>query len=228
MKKWILIIAAILSGCSAARPWTVPTDLTKGSATQIVGDAAAHNALGDLLRRGEESLLDTDEPRMAEFLRAALKTGKLTDAETATAEWMLHDVCERNAVDSIAADFRFATPESSENRLLTFRPGETLLMLIYDPDCDHCRQVIAELYDMENLPTVLAVCIEASPSRWEKTRDALPENWVKAYDRSGILEEDLYIIRSMPSLYLLDGSRHVILKNPTLSRLSDYLSVKKD
>lgn len=219
MKKWIFLVSLALMGCGAARPWVMPEDLTQGDIAQIIGDAANNNALGNLLRKAEIELLDSEEARMAELLRAALATGKLSDAETATAEYFLHDVCEKNAPGSLAADFRFATPEASENRLLSFRPGEQLLMLLYDPTCRHCSEVIAELSEMEGLPTVLAVCLESSPKLWEQTRDSLPANWIKAYDRSGIITEDLYSIRQLPSIYLLDGDRRVILKNPKLCQL---------
>lgn len=214
MKEWIFAVILLLGSCAAARPWSVPSDLSQGNVAQIVGEAAKNNALGDLLRRAEQTLLDTDETRMAELLRLALATGKLSEAESSTAEYFLHEVCEKNAPDSIAADFRFATPEVSENRLHTFRPGEPLLVLFYDPDCAHCREVIAELRNIDGLPTVLAVCIESTPKRWELSRDDLPAAWVKAYDRSGIIEEDLYSIRVMPSIYLLDGDRRVVMKNP--------------
>lgn len=215
MKEWIICICMGLAGCAATRPWAVPSDLTEGDPVKIVGEAANHNAMSELMRRAEETLLDSDEARMAEFLRAALQTGKLSDAEVATAEWMLHDVCERNAPGSPAADFSFVTSEqASEQTLHAFRRGEPLLVIFYDPDCDHCRKVIAELSDMSGLPTVLAVCIETSAKRWEQSRGALPESWIKAFDRSGILENDLYVIRTMPSIYLLDGDRNVILKNP--------------
>lgn len=203
-----------LAGCASVQPWTAPSDLTQGDITKIVGEASKNNALGDLMRKAEATLLDTDEGRMAELLRAALATGKLSASETATAEYFLHDVCEKNAPGTVAADFRFATPEVSENRLHTFRRGEELLMVLYDPNCRHCREVIAELSAIPTLPTVLAVCIESSAKLWEQTRDSLPENWTKAYDRSGILSEDLYNIRQFPSIYLLDGERRVILKNP--------------
>lgn len=219
MKNRIFILATILTGCASARTWTVPSDLTQGNIKQIVAEATKSNALGDLLRHAETTLLDTDEQRMAELLRAALATGSLSQSQTATAEYFLHDVCEKNAPGTVATDFRFATPEASENRLLSFRPGEPLLMLLYDPNCAHCREVIAELSEIADLPTVLAVCIESSPKLWEQTRDDLPAEWIKAYDRSGILSEDLYSIRQFPSIYLLDGNRQVILKNPKLCQL---------
>ncbi|MCM1310930.1 MAG: thioredoxin family protein [Bacteroides sp.] len=217
--KWLAVCSLILTGCSASRQWAMPEDLTQGDAAALVGEAASHGAIGDLMYKAETTLLDANQPRMAQLLEAALQSGKLSDAQTATAEYMLYDVCLKNAPDSIAADFRFATPEASENRLHSFRPGETLLLLFYDPNCSHCREVISELAEMKDLPTVLAVCIESSPKLWEQTRDSLPEKWIKAYDRSGIISEDLYVIRSMPSIYLLDGDRRVILKNPQLWQL---------
>lgn len=215
----VAICGLILTGCGASRPWAVPEDLSQGDAVALVGEAAKHNSLTELMRKAENTLLDSDQPRMVQLLEAALATGKLSDAQTATAEYMLYDVCLKNAPDSIAADFRFATPESSENRLHTFRPGEELLVIFYDPNCRHCREVIGELSEFKNLPTVLAVCLESSPKLWEQTRDSLPEEWVKAYDRTDIIGEDLYVIRSMPSIYLLSGDRRVILKNPQVCQL---------
>ncbi len=214
MKKRIFFVFMVLAGCAGVRPWTVPTDLQQGDIEVIVGEASRHNALGELLRTAEESLLDTDEERMAKLLRAALATGKLSEAETVTAEYFLHDVCEKNAPGSVASDFRFATPEAPDNSLHTFRQGEELLMVLYDPNCPHCSEVIAELSGIPTLPTVLAVCVESTPKLWEQTRDELPAGWIKAYDLSGVLSENLYNIRQFPSIYLLDGERRVILKNP--------------
>ncbi|MDE6513717.1 MAG: hypothetical protein K2L05_05995 [Muribaculaceae bacterium] len=225
----VIAVAAcglLLAGCAAKKQWTVPSDLRQGDANAIVARAAEAGALDRLMEAAETTVFDVDEERMAELLRAALATGKLTDTQKATAEWMLHDVCEVNARGSIAADFRFATPEASENRLLDFAPGEPLLMLFYNPDCSHCRQVIGQLRQMENLPRVLAVCIETPAKRWEATRAELPESWVPAFDRSGVLENDIYIIRSMPSIYLLDADRRIELKNPSIKILSERFNSK--
>lgn len=228
MKAWIFCVAVALTACASVKTWTIPADLMQGDADRIVADAAANGALGKLLERAEATVLDTDEARMAELLRAALASGRLSDTERATAEWMLHDVCELNAVDSIAADFRFATPEKSENTLHTFMTGKPLLLLFYDPDCDHCREVIARLADLpeEALPRVVAVCVDSTPKRWEQTRNALPASWIKAYDRSGVTANDIYIIRSMPSIYMLDGERRVVMKNPSVNKLTDFRPTK--
>lgn len=216
-----LVSTPLLIGCGATRQWTLPENLHEGDAKTIVGRAADAGALDRLLEAAEATVFDVDEERMAELLRAALETGKLSDAQKATAEWMLHDVCEVNPRGAIAADFRFATPEASENTLLTFRPGEPLLVIFYSPDCDHCRQTIDQLRNFKNLPRVLAVCIETPYKRWEATRPQLPENWTAAFDRSDVMANDIYIIRQMPSIYILDGNRRIELKNPAISVIKE-------
>lgn len=224
---FVAIVCALLAGgCAAPKQWTVPSNLHQGDAKTIVANAAQAGALDQLLEAAQTTVFDVDEERMAELLREALATGKLSETQKSTAEWMLHDVCEVNARDSIAADFRFATPEASENRLHTFAPGEPLLLLFYNPDCSHCRQVIDQLRKMQNLPRVLAVCIETPAKRWESTRSDLPNNWVAAFDRSGVIENDIYSIRSMPSIYLLDADRRVVLKNPPVKKLSERFDSK--
>ncbi len=214
----------LLAGCAGSRSWTVPADLSHGEPSRLVADAAGAGKLSALMEAAETQLFDSDEDRMADFLRAALASGKLMPSETETAEWMLHDVCERNAPGTTAADFRFATPDISENTLLTYLPGKPLCVIFYDPDCDHCKKVIAKLSgELASLVDVLAVCVDSTPRRWEQTRDALPGPWVKAFDRSEVTLNDIYMIRSLPSIYLLDADRTVVMKNPTAGRLLDHL-----
>lgn len=214
------------TGCSANRQWTMPENLHEGNAKAIVNGAANAGALDRLLEAAETTVFDVDEERMAELLRAALETGKLSESQKATAEWMLHDVCEVNPRGAIAADFRFATPEVSENTLLTFRTGEPVMVIFYDPDCDHCRQTIDTLREIEGLPHVLAVCVETPYKRWESTRGLLPEDWTAAFDRSDVMGNDIYIIRRMPSIYILDTDRRIEMKNPAISVIKERFNSK--
>lgn len=221
-----LACTPLLTGCSANKQWTVPENLHEGNAKTIVGNAANAGALDRLLEAAETTVFDVDEERMAELLRAALETGKLSDSQKATAEWMLHDVCEVNPRGAIAADFRFGTPEASENTLLTFRAGEPLLVIFYNPDCDHCRQTIDSLRQIDGLPHVLAVCVETPYKRWEVTREQLPATWTAAFDRTDVMGNDVYIIRRMPSIYILDGDRRIEMKNPAISAIKERFNSK--
>lgn len=203
----IMALAAIaVSSCTAARPTVSATP------AEAVAAAAAQGKLSELLREAEEQYFDSNEALYGQYLSAALATGKLSDSDAQKAEWILDYYIHKNAPGTTAADFRFATTERSENDLHAFLLGEPLIMIFYDPDCRHCSEVIKQLAPLQG--NVLAVCVDSTPQRWEQTRDALPPNWIKAYDRTGILDRDLYSVRALPSIYLLDGERNVILKNP--------------
>lgn len=165
------------------------------------------------------------EALYALYLQAAIPRLEGTDRQVA--QWKLNDVCLRNAEGSPAANFEFALASGPQRvKLHKFMKGKPLLMLLYDPLCHHCQEVISAL-DNANVSSklpVLAVCVESTPELWEESRTGLPQGWIAAFDRSAITETDLYMIRSLPSIYLLDGQRNVILKNPSLDRLSQWIS----
>lgn len=208
--RYLAIIIAIfaLTGCKSVEQASQPA-----TPAEAVAQAAAKGKLAALLEQAQEQYFPADEATFGEYLAAALATGKLSDTDAQKAEWMLDYYIRKNAPGTVAADFRFATPEHSECTLHTFLPGQPLTLIIYDPDCDHCRDVIKQLNGLQG--NVLALCVESTPQRWEQTRSALPEGWIKAFDRTGILDQDLYSAYSLPQVFLLDGERKVILKNPT-------------
>lgn len=225
MKASLLILVGwlMMTGCAGVKAWTVPTDLYSGSAADMVRDAAEAGKLSDLMILAEDQLFDTDEARFAEFLKAALASGKLSESETSTAEWMLHGVCELNSPGTRAANFRFEMPDGREYTLWDYLPGRPLVLIIYDPDCSSCKATLGALSELSDEIDVLAVCVEVTAQRWTETRDMLPQKWHKGYDRSDILYNDDYVIRSMPGIYLLDGERNVIMKHPKIELLLEKL-----
>ena len=48
-------------------------------------------------------------------------------------------------VGTTAANFSFETRDGQRLRLSEAAQGRPMLLLFYDPDCDHCMQTIAEL-----------------------------------------------------------------------------------
>lgn len=224
MKSYALVIISLFfASCVGAKNWTAPTDLMSGSAATIVKEAVAAGHLRDLMILAEEQLFNTEEHRFGEILKEAIASGQLTEDELDTAKWMLHDVIELNSAGRKASDFQFKTQEQGVLTLWNYLPGKPLLLVIYDPDCGSCKNVISQLQNVSERIDVLAVCVEATEARWQQTRELLPMDWVKAFDCSDILMNDSYIIRSMPGLYLLDGERNVILKHPKPEQLLNYL-----
>jgi hypothetical protein len=189
----------------------------------------------DLLRRLAEadSLYFTPgvptecEAAFVPVLREALASDALNPTERSIAEWKL-SVCLTNAEDSVATDFCMRPLQGAEITLSSYVASDPALIIMFDPDCWHCREVIKQLREPGVLPPalrVMAVCVEGEPERWRMCVDELLDpTWDTAYDMSGVIENDLYILRAMPSVYLLKAGGTVALKNPSIDRLKQYFS----
>ncbi len=71
---------------------------------------------------------------------------------------------------------------------------------------------------------VVAVCVEGDKTAWEKFSGDSPKEWVHAFDASGkIKSENLYDLRTLPRLYLLDEQKTVLLKNTKADDIEQYL-----
>ena len=107
------------------------------------------------------------------------------------------------------------------------------LLYFYDPDCDHCQEVKAELADMPQLKEgttfrVLAIFPYDDAERWKSVKPDFPASWTDGVSPEGkITTDDIYYIKTMPSLYLLDSEKRVILKNPDIKLLKETVSKLK-
>ena len=60
---------------------------------------------------------------------------------------------------------------------------------------------------------------------WQNRRDTYPKEWIYAHDPNHILNEnELYGLRAIPSLYLLDKEKRVILKDAPVEIVIKYLN----
>ena len=191
--------------------------------------ATPADSLPGLLRTADDLYFEPTSPTycegiMALYLQAALP--RLTDeTEAEIARWKLNDVCLLNGEGKPAANFKFDLYGGPGGvRLNRYLKGEPLCIIFYDPDCHHCIQVIGELSDLADHVNVLAVCVESTTERWKDTCPGLPSGWARAIDRSDITENETYMLRALPSIYLLDANHNVVLKNPSANRLINYLN----
>ena len=79
--------------------------------------------------------------------------------------------------------------------------------------------------EMEQLPQVsqaiadgrlkvVDIFIEPEIDDWKAQAGTFPKNWICGYDHRLAIEEDrLYNIRGIPSLYLLDADKKILLKD---------------
>lgn len=141
----------------------------------------------------------------------------------------------KNRPGTPAADFVFAGADGQSGTLYGI-DAKYLLLFFYNPDCHTCRQTTEEMaastFLQEEIATgqvaVLAVYPEDDAEVWRNHRPALPVSWINGYDGSGRLqEEELYAFRVFPTLYLLDQTKKVLLKEADFQQIIDFLHSKK-
>lgn len=144
----------------------------------------------------------------------------------------------KNCVGMKAENFTFTLSGGNQGNLYGISSPYTLILL-YDPECENCRQAIdllahSPLMQQLSMPqekaairqlTTLSVSVEGDEEGWINHLSVLPQYWMNGYDsKSLIRDKELYDLRSFPSLYLLDKNKQVILKDVNAEQVLGYLS----
>lgn len=76
---------------------------------------------------------------------------------------------------------------------------------------------------------ILSLYTQNDTESWNKKLSDMPDNWVNAYDEKlQISNEELYDLKAMPTLYLLDKEKKVLLKDAELKDIVLFLESLKD
>lgn len=72
--------------------------------------------------------------------------------------------------------------------------------------------------------TVLSIYPDANVDEWRKALPTLPQkHWINSYDDGEhIINKRLYDLKAIPTLYLLDKDKKVVLKDVTLREIEVY------
>ena len=127
-----------------------------------------------------------------------------------------------------ATDFIYSTRAGARGRLYDISSPYTLI-LFSDPDCAHCREAMPRLVASAALKDsrlqVLLVFPDADTTLWRQTKRELPPNWIDAYSPDGeVMHRPLYHLPILPSLYLLDADKRVLVKDGTLEEIVERLN----
>lgn len=161
------------------------------------------------------------------FGREMLRQTALDDATRERLAFRLKNV-GKNMPGTPAADFDYIDRHGRRRTLYT-TPGQYTLLYFNDPDCDNCHAVTRlltadTLFTANPRLTILAVYPDATTEEWQRHPQPFPRTWIDAYSPDGRITTDLiYFIHAMPTLYLLDHNKRVILKDPSPEALKAYL-----
>lgn len=150
-----------------------------------------------------------------------LSKSKLTSPDMAPAFANEARLCALNPIGSPAADFRFTDSNGVTRRLHDVNALHTLL-LFSNPGCTACEDLVNSIKSIRNIDrkismgrlAIVNVYIDDDLNAWRQHLPGFPRNWYNGYDTDHVIRRDLiYNIRGIPSLYILDKDKRVVMKD---------------
>lgn len=210
----------------------VAATAVRGMMQRAAADSTAFVCFADLY---EKYLYDADSPMRDEelfipVLEALTEAPFLSEVDKVRPEYMLR-MALKNRVGKPAADFSYMLSDGS-TATLRGTEADLLLLLFYDPDCHTCHETLRQLslsplvtrLQREKGMKILAVYTGDALDLWRSNIPNIPKEWINAYDGSmSIWNDELYDLKSLPALYLLDKEKNVVLKDVSPEVLTEYL-----
>lgn len=195
----------------------------------LLAKAEQHNATARFLTLAEKYLYDPNSPYRNDeqyllFLQYAA-THQLATYTTNPRYQKHYTMVQKNRVGMPAADFPFTTQAGEEGHLYNLQ-SPYILLFLHDPDCEECQYVKQQLESQhahfaQKGVQVVAVYIDDEVEAWQKAQ--YPSAWLSVYAPE-IDKQDLYDIKALPTLYLLNTRKLVLLKDVRLEEVINYLS----
>lgn len=217
---------------------TLTEEQVKGSLDGFCkGIEAQEHARKVFLQMMEDYLYNPNSPFHNEglyalFLERMLKSEFVDEARKSSLKFSL-DLISRNCPGKVATDFVYFLPDGSRHSLAQTRAkNNRLLLVFYDPECPSCHETMQEMVADGLLAeavragklTVLAVYTEGNQEVWKRTLSDLPQGWTVGSDHETVKQGALYDLKAMPSLYLMDGTKKVLLKDAPYAKIREEIA----
>lgn len=218
---------------------TTPVELTRESLENwCSGFVGQEHARQVLTQTADSYLFNPNSPFYNEalygmYLEALLSKLPQTDAMRSAYRFKL-ELVRRNNVGDKATDFTYYQPDGTRRTLATTSvKNDRLLLMFYDPECESCHEVLLQMAADTALAeavrtgklSVLAVYTEGNEEAWRKALPDLPKGWTVGIDHEAVKTGALYDLKAMPSLYLLDGQKTVLLKDAAYEKILRALAL---
>lgn len=131
------------------------------------------------------------------------------------------EMARKNRVGYPAADFWYTLADGKRGNLYALEAPFTLIY-INNPDCHACEEVQGMLATSSVIDNhlksgklkIVAIYPDEDLEAWHKHRTEVPGMWINGYDADlAMRRQELYDLRAIPSLYLLDKDKKVLLKD---------------
>ena len=183
----------------------------------------------------EKFLLDPNSPYRNEELYLPvvahlLQSPYATPSQRDRARWLAPRV-SLIRIGTVAADFPFTLPNgrtTSLHAVIDSRHPQQTLLFFSNPGCPNCKEITEALAADPDISARIAsgklLVVNVYPDEdleaWLDYLPNYPDNWVCGHDAEQILFSDTrYWLRAIPSLYLLNQEKRVVLKDAPLDQV---------
>lgn len=184
----------------------------------------------------DKYLYDPNSPYRNEELYIAvleqmIETDLLTDTDKIRPQYRLN-LAKKNRLGTKALNFTYTTSSGKQGTMYALR-SEYLLIYINNPGCHACGEITEELKHSEIVQQLLAnkrltiLCIypDEDLTGWKDHLGDFPAEWINGYDKDFVIRDNnLYDLKAIPSLYLLDKGKTVLLKDATFVQIEQYFN----
>lgn len=162
---------------------------------------------------------------------SAVASSELTKEDMRAAYAYDARMCALNRRGEVAPDFSFVD-DSGRMRHLHGLKGDYTILLFINPGCHACGEIV-ESFDTPQLKelqdagkvTVVSMYIDEEIDKWKEKRADMPSFWINGYDPTlAIRNDNIYNVRAIPSVYLLDGAKKIMLKDAPPERVLEVLA----
>ncbi len=204
----------------------VPREVGAECVEQVMDRASASkNTFGMFVMAARQVLADPnsdlrDDELYMPVLRARIASPFTDEVSRERCRYRL-GILSQNRLGHKANNIRYTLVDGFEGTLYGIK-AEYTLVFINNPGCEMCRTVREEIcasallsgYIASGRLKVLAIYPDQDLDEWLRYRSEMPSAWINGYDRECVMRTDgTYNLAAIPSLYLLDKDKTVLIKD---------------
>jgi hypothetical protein len=164
------------------------------------------------------------------FLEQIMNTSMIDEAHKVRPRYLLN-LAYKNRPGDRAADLQYTLASGKTGNLYAIN-AKYLLLMFYNPGCSECQNTMKMIRNSAGITLsikngkvkVLAVYPDENIDKWKEYTAEVPLNWINSYDKSlNIREKEIYDLKAIPTLYLLDKDKNVILKDCSVEEINEFL-----
>lgn len=140
-------------------------------------------------------------------------------------------MCAINQFGEQVPDFQYKDISGRTHNLFGIKAAYTMLFFS-NPGCEACKEIVDQITGRPYMESLIAggmlavvnIYIDQEIDAWKEYEPNYPRSWHTGYDHLyRIREEQIYDVRAIPSLYLLDGEKRVIMKDAPTEKVLAFL-----